>query len=88
MRGTHSDNPRRLNRPAIWADYEGKGVVLIIRTEAGRFRVPHDDLLAWVGEHTAALTTMSWTDRGHYSWPRPSQEMLDFLRPYAQSAER
>ncbi len=83
MRGSKSDNPRRLNRPAIWADYKGREVDLILTLAAGRFHIPHDDLLGWVAANTNALRTKSWTERGHYSWPRPPQKMLSFLRRYA-----
>ena len=82
IRGRMSDNPRRFDRPAIWQVYVGKGEMLEISLEQGRFCLPHDTLLAWVGANTDALATESWIKDLHYSWPAPSKAMLEFLQPY------
>lgn len=78
-KGSSSDNPRRLSRPAIWSALLGGDVVLDIRLGDRRYLVPHDSLVEWVGANTAALATASWVERGHYSWPVTSRAMRAFL---------
>lgn len=68
------------NRPVIRQSLLGRGVSLEISVDGSRYLLPHDDLVAWAREHSAALDTVSWTNRGVYSWPRPSVAMLEFLR--------
>jgi hypothetical protein len=80
--GKATENPRRLNRPAIWQDLLGKDIDLLIRLHTTCYAVPHDALAAWVGENTRALATESWQRKGHYSWPKVSEKMQGFLDPY------
>lgn len=77
--GGSTENPRRLNRPAIWKALVGGDLVLDIRLGTRRYLVPHDALVAWVGANTGALATASWVGRGHYSWPATPRAMLAFL---------
>jgi hypothetical protein len=69
-------------RPIIKQVLVGTGTVMIIEASYGRFKISHDVLLAWVGEHLNALNTPSWTDLGVYHWPRPSKKMMSFLEDF------
>jgi hypothetical protein len=80
--GTTIDGVIRTRRPLIRKELVGRGVYLEIAVDSCRYLLPHDDLVTWVREHTAALETSSWIDRGVYSWPRPSAAMMEFLRRY------
>ena len=75
-------DPRPTKRPVIWRDLVGKGVSLDLSMQGARYLLPHDDLVAWVAEHTRALQTASWNEQGIYSWPRATTAMLQFLRHY------
>jgi hypothetical protein len=78
--GTTTDGVIQTERPLIKKDLVGRGVSLEISANGSRYLLPHDDLVAWAREHTTALKTASWIERGVYSWPRPSAAMLEFLR--------
>ena len=75
---------RLTKRPMIWRDLLGKEISLEISIQSTRYRLPHDDLVAWVGKHTTALQTASW-NHGTYSWPRPTRAMAQFLERYRLS---
>ncbi|RWP11965.1 MAG: hypothetical protein EOR01_33430 [Mesorhizobium sp.] len=66
----------------IWRDRVGKDVLLEISMHGGRYLLPHDDLVAWVREHTTALETASWNEQGVYTWPRATGAMMQFLQQY------
>lgn len=72
----------RTSRPIIKRILVCRGVSLEISANGSRYLLPHDDLVAWVREHTTALKTASWIERGIYSWPKPTATMLEFLRRY------
>lgn len=80
--GTTADAAIRTKRPLIRRDLVGRGVSLEVSVGGSRYQIPHDDLVTWAREHTTALETLSWIDRGLYSWPRPSAAMLEFLTAY------
>lgn len=80
--GTTTDDVIQTKRPLIRKNLVGRGVSLEIVTDGARYRLPHDDLVAWARKHTTALETVSWLDRGIYSWPRSSAAMREFLRAY------
>lgn len=73
---------RAVNRPIIWADQVGNGLVLEISTDFGCFFVPHDALVDWVGENKNALDTHSWKVDRCYHWPSTSADMRKFLEDY------
>lgn len=73
---------RHLARPRIERISIGTGTLLKIEAPYGRFEIYHDDLLDWVSAHLTALNTPSWTDQGVYHWPKPSKEMMSFLRNF------
>lgn len=73
-------------RPFISHRYIGTHTRLQLTLNDMRFLIPHDDLVSWVGEHTTALLSSSWRDRGAYSWPRPSRAMQRFLAGYLESS--
>ncbi|MCY4611599.1 MAG: hypothetical protein OXC38_07885 [Gammaproteobacteria bacterium] len=75
----------KFNRPCLKRAFVGKGVVLEICIAEGSFRVPHDDLLGWVGTNKNALETDSW-QKGIYSWPKAPADMLCFLESYRVAA--
>ena len=81
-RGKATDNPRKLNRPAIWQDLLGKNTRPVIRRHTTCYELPHDALANWVRDNTNALNTESWLRKGHYSWPGVSEAMQDFLDPF------
>lgn len=60
----------------------GKEASLEIMMGDTRYLLPHDDLVEWVRDHTSALETASWRDKGAYSWPQASVAMLRFLQRY------
>lgn len=70
------------NRPIIKQSLVGTGTVIVIDAAYGRFKIPHDDLLDWVGKHLNALNTSSWTDGGIYHWPTASKNMMAFLEDF------
>lgn len=85
--GKFTDNPRRLNRPHIEKKMLGRGTILDIELKGTRFQVPHDELVAWVGENLNALNTKSWREKGIYSWPQASDKMTDYLRRFEVSCD-
>jgi hypothetical protein len=80
--GTTADGVIQTKRPLIRKDLVDRGVSLEISADGSRYLLPHDDLVAWVQEHTTALETASWIERGVYSWPKPTAAMKEFLRRY------
>ncbi|WP_459080137.1 hypothetical protein [Mesorhizobium sp. A623] len=80
--GTTSGDAIQTKRPLIRRDLVGRGVSLEISVDGARYRLPHNDLVAWARKHTTALETVSWLDRGIYSWPRSSAAMREFLRAF------
>ncbi|WP_424927230.1 hypothetical protein [Amaricoccus tamworthensis] len=73
---------RKSNRPIIHKKFVGEGVVLHITYDEQEYILPHDTLVEWVEKNINALNTVSWQERGVYSWPRPSQAMLAFLEKF------
>jgi hypothetical protein len=71
---------RQYKRPAIWRELVGKGFSLELSMQGTQYVLPHDHLVNWAREHTNALNTPSWKDRGHYNWRNPSKAMLQFLQ--------
>ncbi|WP_425046541.1 hypothetical protein [Primorskyibacter sp. S87] len=80
--GKFTDNPRATNRPLIEKKMLGRGATLDITHGGERYLVPHDELVGWVGENLNALNTISWRDKGLYSWPKAPDLMVEFLRRY------
>lgn len=76
---------KRYVRPWLREEFLSNNVTLEIDMEKGIFRVPHDELHAWVGEHKSALETPFWLDNGFYHWSKTPQDMLDFLEQYRVS---
>jgi hypothetical protein len=80
--GTTTVGVIQTKRPLIKRELVGRGVSLEISADGSRYMLPHDDLVDWAREHTTALKTASWIERGVYSWPRPTLAMMEFLRRY------
>lgn len=72
----------RTTRPIVRRDLLHKRVKLEISLQDILYRLPHDNLVEWVGKHTTALRTASWNERGSYSWPHPTRSMAQFLEHY------
>ncbi len=72
-------------RVTIDQKYRGKDVWMCFpiykRTRGGWFLVPHDELLAIVGECTGWLNTQAWTS-GNYSSGNPPVKLMDQLLDY------
>lgn len=62
--------------------YEGKCLYIAFRRGHQWYLYPHDELLEVVLENTKLGNSSDWNEKGVYSYPRPSQQMLEFLKPY------
>lgn len=80
-----SSHDKRDKRPHLRKKFLGRSVILEIHIEEGAFRVPHDELYAWINERKTALTTKSWQEKGIYHWPNMPKDMLNFLEKYRVS---
>jgi hypothetical protein len=74
-------------RLSIAKKYEGKGLLLAFPAPGADaasewYVVPHDLLVALAAEHSNALTSKDWNEKGLYSWPRLSRRWLALLAPY------
>jgi len=70
-------------RMIIDRKYQGKAIHIAFRLDGDCCVYDHDALVRHVEEHApATLTTVSWADRGLYTWPRPPRWAHTFLAAY------
>lgn len=62
--------------------YQGKGLYVVFPYGDLWYIYPHDELLEIILEKTTIRTTVSWAERGGYSWNSLSQQLLELLEPY------
>lgn len=62
--------------------YRGKGLYVAFCSDREWYLYPHDELLDRVLAETGVGETVSWTERGGYSFPGLSVAMAKLLQPY------
>jgi len=75
-------------RMTIDRKYQGKGLHLAFPLAGGWCFVEHDLLIEIVGQVTNWLNTDSWTEKGQYHSGKPSQKLIEALKPYVLSSTR
>jgi hypothetical protein len=70
-------------RLTIDRKYEGKGIFITFRLGERVFLYPHDEMVERIEARDAVGETVSWRDRGAYSWPSPPPSWaLEILSKY------
>jgi hypothetical protein len=70
-------------RPAFGKKYLGKDLYIAFFSEDGEWYLyPHDQVLKSVLETTGIGATVSWTERGGYSFPTLTLQLRELLEPY------
>ena len=72
-------------RCAFSKDYRGKDLHICFPDGAQWYLYPHDEVLKQVERDIA--NTVSWKDRGGYSYPKLSKKLRQVLQPYRLIAE-
>jgi len=62
--------------------YCGKDLYIVFFHEPDWYLYPHDEVLDCVLSETGIGTTVSWKERGGYSFPGLSKQMASILEPY------
>jgi hypothetical protein len=70
------------SRLGFYKKYQGKSLYLAFRVGDSRYFYPHDEVLAKALKVATLGSTVSWTHRGGYSYPRLSKDLLTMLEPY------
>jgi hypothetical protein len=70
------------SRLAFGTKYQGKDLYVAFFCDGDWYLYPHDELLNQVLDQTGIGTTVSWIERGGYSFPKLSKQMRDLLKPY------
>jgi len=70
------------SRLAFGEKYKGKDLYVAFFHEGDWYLYPHDELLERVLADTGVGNTVSWSERGGYSFPCLSQHMRNLLEPY------
>ncbi len=75
-------------RLAFGEKYKGKDLYVAFFNDGDWYLYPHDELLGCVLAETDVVgDTVSWIDRGSYSFPVLSQQMRRLLQPWKRIAE-
>jgi len=69
-------------RFSLDAKYHGRGLHIAFLTADACYVYPHDDILAVVESRGRFGETVSWAERGNYSWPSLAGWAVDLLEPY------
>jgi hypothetical protein len=67
--------------------YRGKDLWIAFNDGEAWYLYPHDDLLRQVLEATGVSSTVSWAERGGYSFPRLSKQLRSLLAKYRISGD-
>ena len=70
------------SRLTFKAKYRGKGLLIAFPEGEEWYLYPHDELLTKVLSATDIGESVSWRERGGYSFPKLSKEMQQLLEPY------
>jgi hypothetical protein len=62
--------------------YKGKDLFITFNENGEWYLYPHDELLAEVLDITSVGESASWKERGGYSFPRLSNQLIAILEPY------
>lgn len=69
-------------RLAFGEKYKGKDLYIAFCSEGEWYLFPHDELLDRVLAETSVGGTVSWSQRGGYSFASLSEQMRELLKPY------
>lgn len=69
-------------RLVVHEKYQGKNLWVAFHEDGAWYLYPHDELLNHALEVTGIGSTVSWTERGGYSWPRIPAQLRDVLSEY------
>lgn len=73
-------------RMVIDRKYLGKGIHIAFLLDGDCYLYDHDALVCHVEERGRIEATVSWGERGLYTWPHPPSWALGFLSEYKISA--
>lgn len=62
--------------------YKDRNIWMAFPVGADWYLMPHDEMLAHANAEGKALESVSWTERGAYSWPTPTKSMLAHCARY------
>ena len=62
--------------------YRGKNLYVAFFRKPDWYLYPHDEVLAKVLQETGVAKTISWGERGGYSFPGLSKQMATIVEPY------
>lgn len=65
--------------------YQDKELFIAFRDGGEWYLFPHDEVLRSVLKDTGIKSTVSWSERGGYSFPRLSRQLRSLLAPYQVS---
>lgn len=69
-------------RLTIDKKYVEKDLYIAFRNGENWYLYPHDELIEKLHKSGIALHTSSWTENGHYSWPKLSGRIEGIIEPY------
>jgi hypothetical protein len=67
--------------------YIGRNLHIAFRASGNWYLFPHDEVLKAVLKVTSIRRTVSWRQRGGYSFPRRSRQLKELLQPYLLGGE-
>jgi hypothetical protein len=70
------------SRPAFAKKYLGKDLFITFFDGSAWYLYPHDVVLERLLANSTIGGTVSWAERGGYSWKRPPRHLLELLAPY------
>jgi hypothetical protein len=70
------------SRPAFAKKYQGKDLFIAYFDGAGWYLYPHDEVLEKLLATSSVGETVSWAERGGYSWKRAPQRLRELLASY------
>lgn len=70
------------SRLTIDKKYFEKDLYIAFRNDSNWYLYPHDELIERIQDNFTALTSSSWKNNGHYSWPRLSARLKTLMEPY------
>lgn len=70
------------SRPAFAKKYQGKDLFIAFSDGSSWYLYPHDEVLEKLLAISSLGGTVSWADRGGYSWKRAPRQLRELLEPY------
>ena len=74
------------SRPAFAKKYEGKELFIAFYNGSAWYLYPHDDVLDRLLRTSGMGETVSWAERGGYSWRAAPRLLQELLEPYRLAA--